>query len=239
MSVRTFNGTTDKITLSLGATNFAFGPGSIAAVIRTPATFQAAFILAVGATAATGYALRINATGGVVLDTDNNTVTAGANLTASTQYLIAATKATGTVVGRIHIYDIAAKTWTHTNSGGTLANGTVPITRAAFGVNKGGTGTFWNGDIAAAGVWNVELSDTQIEALALFLPATTKGLWRLNQDATGTNVLDLSGGGANQSAITGTSVTAVTVPVGMMNLAPPKPVPLTPNTFASVRASNY
>ncbi len=225
MSVRHFTAaSSEKITCSLGATNFVMGPGTVAAVFKTPATLVLGNLFSSGATGAVSWAMAIDTAGKPRLATNNTNVTAGATaLAVSKWYLVAMSKATGTVTPRIHIYDYAAVTWVHENAGGTLADSSTPITRCAIGVGASGAAGFWDGDIAAVAIWNVVLTDTQAEALLLFLPAVSKGLWRLNQDVTTENVLDMSGGGANQSAIVGTSITAVVQDVGMFNVAPPKP----------------
>ncbi len=225
MSVRHFTAaSSEKITLSLGALGFAFGPGTIAAIVR-PATLSLQIAVSAGATNAVSYMLSVpNAgTGKVGLILNNTATVSLTSIVANQWYLAAATKATGTVAPRFHIYDYSAVTWVHENSASTIANSSVPITRGQIGSTPAGAGLA-NNDIAAAGVWNVELTDLQVESLLLFNPVVpAKGLWSLNQDVTGGTLADISGGGANQSAIVGTSVTAVTQPVGMFNLAPPKP----------------
>ncbi len=225
MSVRHFTAaSSEKITCSLGAMNFVMGPGTIAAVFKTPAVFVTGNFFSSGASGPVSWAGAVDNTGKPRLGTNGTNATAGATaLAVSSWYLVALTKATGTVTPRVHIYDYAAVTWVHENAGGTLGDSSTPITRCAIGVGASGAAGFWDGDIAAVGGWNVVLTDSQVQDLLLFLPAVAKGLWRLNQDVTTENVLDMSGGGANQSAIVGTSITAVVQDVGMFNLAPPKP----------------
>ena len=241
MSVRRFtSASSEKITLSVGNLGFAFGPGTIAAVVFPTQVTVAAHVFTAGSVTSATYALRMSAAGKVTLVCNTTTPAAPAGLpamTANAWFLIAATKATGTVAPRYHHYVYSTKTWTHIDSAATAANSGTPGTRAAFGTDNSGAAAFWQGDIAAAGVWNVVLTDAQIEALVLFSPAIPKGLWRLNQDSTGENVLDLTGGGADQSAIVGTSITNVVQPVGMMNMAPPKPVPSSPRPVAVTRST--
>lgn len=80
-----------------------------------------------------------------------------------------------------------------------------------------GDGDFWNGDIAIAGAWNRELSDTEVEQLAFtqlaWLGSAPAALWHLDQSATGQAVGDLTGGAANQTSQANTAVSTNSVPV--------------------------
>lgn len=204
----------EKITLGLGALGFAFGPGTVAAIIKTEASFSASrLIFSAGAAAAASYSIALGATGIFALTCSGSSAADTAALGASKWYLVASTKATGTVAPRLHAYDYATKIWTHNNSATSIANSTVPITRSALGVNAVGTGGFWNSDIYAAAVWNIVLTDLQVEALVVdvtlgswSVAAVPKGMWQLNQASVGTTIFDMTRGGADQSAITGTTV---------------------------------
>jgi hypothetical protein len=76
---------------------------------------------------------------------------------------------------------------------------------------------FFGGDIAAAGMWGRVLSDAEVELLTFTLigwhAAVPTALWHLDQSATTQGVSDLTGGGANQSALTGTTVSTNSVPL--------------------------
>lgn len=222
MSVRHFtSASSEKITTALGGLNFAFGPGTVAGVVK-PTTIANTRFVSASTTIANGWSFGISAAGVLSLACGSSVAVGVTALTAGNWYLAAATKATGTVAPRYHIYDYAAATWVHENSAATEANSSVPITAGKIGCSPA-SNLFWNGDVAAVGVWNIVLSDTEVQNLLLFLPQVSKALWRLNQDVTTENVNDLSGNGADQNAIVGTSITAVVQPVGMFNLAPPKP----------------
>lgn len=144
------------------------------------------------------------------------TITVG---TGDDWVLCAITKATGSVAPRFHKYAYATNTWSHENYGSNVVN------------VSGGTQTGWCigaysntgfysflGDIAAAAVFKDRaLSDDQLESLPFSLQSwvslAPSSLWVLDQQATGQSVLDWTGGGANQSAITGTTVSTSSVPI--------------------------
>lgn len=216
---RTFTAASShKIILGLGQLGFAFGPGTIALIAR--ATTDANMCLfSAGPTSgsANRYQLQRVVTSGVIrLVCDVPTSDGATAMTAGAWYLIAASKASGTAAARIHLYAYATNTWTHENGGTAIANSGVANTQANIGCSNAAA-NFANADIAAVGVWNVALTDSQVEALAYTLPAwfavQPKGLWILDQAATAMGVPDLSGGGANQTAITGTAVSTLSLPV--------------------------
>ncbi len=213
--------TFDAVVTSLGALGFAFGPGTIASIFRTTATPSGStfFIFFAGsANAGPGYSLGWQASPFRMMLSDRVTNTISPNnLSLNTWYFAAMTKATGSVVGRSHIYDYAAGTWTHANCATAMANSGVPTTRGSIGQNGSGNSFTFDGDISTVGVWNVELTDAQLEPMAFDLLSwfivQPKGLWQLDQETTSQKVIDLSGNGANQSSLTGTSLGTVSVPV--------------------------
>lgn len=216
---RNFNGTADGVTLSLGALGVAFGPSTVAIIADQTADAvvqKEPFYAGAATTGATRWILRHETTGGVGIQLGASTATAPTCTWRGGWRLIAVTKATGTVAPRFHQYDYGAGTWTHENAAGTLGNSGIPATSATIGSRPGGTNAF-NGDIEIAGVWDVAMTDDQVEALAFSLSpwfaAQPKGLWLLDQAATTQSVPDISGGGANQSALSGTAVATNHPPV--------------------------
>jgi hypothetical protein len=123
-------------------------------------------------------------------------------------YVLAATKATGTVAYRYHKAAIGGA-WTHTASG--TSNDGSGATNILFG--KGSIKATAIFEIAAAAFFTAALSDAAIEALgtssmASWLAAGPAGAWQFNQASVATAVTDLTGHGANQTAISGTTVVA-------------------------------
>lgn len=87
----------------------------------------------------------------------------------------------------------------------------------------------WAGNIAVAGLWNSSISDSTAASLVIglqeWVDASPSALWAFNQTSTATAVEDLIGT-ADQSAITGTTVSAQE-PAGFdWNLGPPPTPPL-------------
>lgn len=228
MSPRTVDGVDDYITLSIGALGFAFGPGTVAAIFQKSADGTADTLLFVGVSNTVNWALIL--TTGNVLTLRLNASQANAPaviidtcLSTDGWLLVAATKATGSVPVRFHRYEYATSTWQHADGLTNFANSSTPITSCTIGATFSPS-NFLAGDIAVAGGWNVVLTDAQIEALAKDLPAwdavDVKGLWALDQSETSQSIRDLSGNGANQTAITGTTVGASDVP-DFAYVAPP------------------
>jgi hypothetical protein len=133
---------------------------------------------------------------------------------AASWCIVGYSKASGTAIPQMHLYSFSGATWTHTAANTSIANGP---SAAGGTVRFGAQGTdLGNQRIAAGAIYNVALSDVNVAAItaaglktsSLYSAAGTTpvGLWELNQASTATNVTDLTGGGANQSAITGTTV---------------------------------
>ncbi len=141
-----------------------------------------------------------------------------------------ATKASGSSTPRWHVHDLTAGTaWTHVNAGGNVPDGSGPITNILVGGN-GSASTTWRGRIAAVAAWNTVLADLSVEAactLAAADLAAANPNWGvlLNQASTVTAVTDFTGGGGNQTALSGTSVDADEPPGWDYSLSTPSPVP--------------
>lgn len=125
------------------------------------------------------------------------------------------TKATGTSTPRGHKFLYSSSTWTHTDSAATVANqSSISGGSVRIGASGGASyNTALTGDIAVAGVWvGTVLTDVQIEtledALQHWVDLSPTALWRLDQDSTATAITDITGGGADQTALSGTSVVA-------------------------------
>jgi len=122
--------------------------------------------------------------------------------------LVLVTKAAGTATPRIHIYNYNTATWHHSDATATLPALAAGRDSVQFG---GGPGNFYAGRCAAAAAWDgVVLSDVQIETMEAALQAwadlAPDAGWKLNQASIATPVEDFTGGGADQTAITGTTV---------------------------------
>jgi len=214
---RTFNGTTDNLRTALGAINGTVTAVTFAAIIRRGANGAWHSVMELVDSGGSNI-LALELSAGNAIDFNANMASGSASSftvqTTDGQVLLAVTKATGTVTPRMHKYVYSSDTWTHSAGSLTVANpsGTAASVRFA----QWETTDFYQGDLVAAGMWNRDLTDTEVEQLAMSLTGwhavTPAALWVFDQQATGQTVPDLTGGGANQNAITGTTV-ASTSPV--------------------------
>lgn len=121
------------------------------------------------------------------------------------------TKASGSALPRIHVWDLSGA-WSHTDNSANTADGTGPIDTLLLGTAGGGANG-WRGSIAVAAAFASQMNDAAVEAAFTLSAAATFNAspgWmvRLNQASTATSVPDDTGGGGGQSAISGTSVDA-------------------------------
>lgn len=216
MPMRTLDGVDDVIVFALGSLGFAFGPGTLAAIVSKDDDSGIQSLVYVGISATSGrYALKFSGTalqlqcGSSAVSAPTITVTAAEGLV-----FVAATKATGNVAPRFHKYNFATEVWTHENAGSNLGNSGTPTNSARLGATNT-LSQFFVGDAAIAGVSDTVLSDSTLETLITAIEAwSTAGLvalWPLNQASTATPVEDTIGT-ADETSITGTTVTAGDVP---------------------------
>lgn len=228
---RLFNGgvALDSITFGIGAGPPDQGPITIA-VLAKPSS--ASF---------TGWALSghdgtfarwsmLSASGKLFMENDFGT--GGPSLPTDWCWFVG-TKAAGSFAPRWHVKDITlGSAWTHVDGSAAVGDLTGVATTIILGNHiAGGSGDSWRGRIAAAATWTAALTDLQVEAActlaaADLLTAGPGWMVRLNQASTATSVPDDTGGGGNQTAISGTAVDADEPPGWSYSLTPP-PVVLT------------
>lgn len=210
---RLFNGVSDVITFSAGgAANLPTGALTVAFLWR-PNTVHRGGLLDGrdgGATRRIG-----------VNPFDNGDVffaTSGFTSTGYAAYedqwaVLAFTKPAGAgQTVRAHLYRYDTLAWTHTNLGTVSAN--TAITQIFVGSFDGGQ--FLNANLAVIGQWTgTALADAAFEAgsgfqtsLGNWFAQTPSVLWRFNQASVATPVTDIMASGADQTAITGTTVSA-------------------------------
>jgi hypothetical protein len=119
------------------------------------------------------------------------------------------TKAAGAALPRIHVGD-GLGSWTHTDDNFNVSDGSGPIDTLIVG-GAGGGANGWRGSIGMVATWTSVLSDATIEATfgksAAPVYALSPGwMARLNQASTTTPVPDDTGGGGDQTAISGTTI---------------------------------
>lgn len=141
--------------------------------------------------------------------------------------LMAFTKDDGFSTVRSHLYRYDTHVWQHQSMGERADSTLLPVTGIRIGAAPN-AGEALRGDIAVAGVWSTVLSAESLEALAPSLTrwqsANPLALWAFNQANPADPVPDLTGGSANSTAITGTSI------------SPDEPVGFTYGTSSSKQA---
>lgn len=219
---RAFTGTTNNLRFAAGAGGITLTNFSIAFIARRTAetTVNVLYIsYTAGAlrviafypdTAAGSYRLWLEG-----LNTDRQALTLDWRV-ADNWVLVGVSKTSGVTTPRFHKYVFDTGVWSHDDATGTGQNPLNTVAEHRLSDYNNGTTLRWEGDIAAGAFWDRVLADAEYELLALSLTdwyaSAPKTLWLLDQQATGQNVPDLTGGGANQNGITGTTVSTEAVP---------------------------
>jgi hypothetical protein len=203
----TFDGSNDEIRVAVGACNIT-GAISMAAILRNTGTGYAGIIgtHTTGGSAVASLEIEDSA-GGSTIDYNGNAEDTAVE--RNEWVLIAISKAAGTTIIRRHKYRYSTNVWLHEDSTGTVAN----AASAAGGTVRFGE---WQdvddfaGQLECAAIWDRELTDAEVENLpftfAAWLASAPKGLWLFDQSATAQDVMDWTGGGANESGTGGTRV---------------------------------
>lgn len=197
---------TSRITFDIGTNNFS-GQQNWACILRrtTDAVLHVVSYFGTATTGSNRVQFAILADNTIQMREGANTQ-AASSLTAADGWCLIAVGKDSNGTPRFHKYVYDTRTWTHTNAGGTLANGGNPATSCYIGDWSSG-GDAFGGDIAVVARWNAPaFSDQQVESLvggfgAWFSPGNPASLWVLDQETTSQSVPDLRGNGGNQSAI--------------------------------------
>ena len=135
-------------------------------------------------------------------------------LASDVSAVVAVTKAAGNAVPRNHRFK--SGTWVHANNGASNASNVGAWDAWCIGYNAATDPLV--ADLAWVAVRDVALTDAQIEQAALswanLLSLLPDAAWVLDQAAVTEKVIDWTGGGANESGRTGTSVSAPWSPGG-------------------------
>jgi len=124
------------------------------------------------------------------------------------------TKAAGTSQVRGHSLLLSGGSWVHADYGTSDDSPHIPTTHIRVGRHFSASGQL-NGDVAAIAVVGAEWSDGAMEAGALttglaewmtLIGTDPAAVWAFNQTDVGDPVTDVTGGGGDQLAISGTSV---------------------------------
>lgn len=215
---RTFNGSTEDITVSTGAV-LKWGGVTFAAIVKRASLgrFDAIFNGDGSGADSTAWYAYINTSNLMTVWNGAADTSSAYTVPAGEWAFVAVSKATGSNTARFHKYLYASNAWTHENSpGGASADSPITPLQLKIGHAASG-GIYFSGDIAVVGIIGGILADQQVEALPFSLAAwwqiSPTGLWLLDQSATTIKTRDQSGGGANEFAIVGTTVATASVPV--------------------------
>lgn len=228
--VRKFDGSKTneaRCMCSIGNCNIT-GAISMALILETPALAGAKSILmSLWNTVETGlekgtngYAMGLNYVGKQITfknKAGSELATPFTTLEPNKKYLFGVTKPAGKNKLRWHLYDFAAKKWTHESSVSELEDG---LSCAGGSVQFGRVGSeFPRGEQLAGGaIWNKVLSDAEFEALIganfeAWKSTSPSGLWTFGQVEVGQTVKDWTGGGANEFFRNSTEVVSASPPL--------------------------
>jgi len=122
----------------------------------------------------------------------------------------------GSAPFRFHLYKYDTDTWLREDSATTTGGSGAARSEIRIGDSTSG-GERFTGDMAAVGMFDTALSDDQLSTLPYslnaWLSARPTVMFVFDQHATTQTVRDWTGGGANQTGITGTTVSTVSVPI--------------------------
>lgn len=217
---RTFDGVNDDLVTTTGALS-GMTYGTVAALFRytSNSAFQSLFVL---------HSSGGSFLGSVVI-TDSNQMhchnniagsSSGVTLSSAVWYLQVVRKATGSSVPRFSGYNYTTGAWSHA-AGSAIANWVAPSSGGTVKCSWENSAEWFKGDLVARAAWSNALpwaasgaGDLILEAAGLqyslmaWINAAPSALWVFDQADTGQTVPDLTGGGASQSSIVGTTVTA-------------------------------
>ncbi len=221
MAVRAFDGVDDRIAVGGGLIGAVCNSAYSIVVVAKPDLVGGGLnnnrcfaSLQVGTSNALGSLNTFNdgSPGGLRVFTDTEFADVSVMGLDTSWQIVGYSKPAGTQAPRFHRKALGSGAWSHTDSGNTIANNASVVTTVEFGKLKNLDVEALAGRMAVVSVFPTALSDADVESIQT-TPSTAKllalgatGLWDLNQASVATDVLDLTGGGANQTAITGTSV---------------------------------
>ncbi|ADB50175.1 LamG-like jellyroll fold domain-containing protein [Conexibacter woesei] len=220
MPIRRFDGVDDFVTLSIGAAGVTRAV-TLAFLLRSRAQAPGVDRALGGAHDASGIPLGFhaevigsNGVGFVAGEWATATYGGGGFAAADEWRLLVLTKAAGSVAATFHSYDFAARVL-HTSVHGVVgdAAATTGGTYTLGMLYPPGPGDCWGGELAAHAVWASELDAAAVRSLAT-APSLTSwleigrpaALWLLDQPTPAAPIRDLTGNGADQVAIVGTTV---------------------------------
>lgn len=208
-NVRYFDGANDRIVTALGDMGAHTGAITILAVIKLDDLAAATnrTIVGFGSSGTESFRIGFNSSEVLVLRSagTDRTVAAITLIETDGYAIVGFTKAAGTATSRGHIKLIPSGSWVHSDASSTHDDPSAATTSNRIGESQDG-GRDTAGWIAAIGVFDTAMSDGTIETMTSLQAwadhANNVLLWRVGDDP----LLDLTGNGADESAVTGTSI---------------------------------
>lgn len=209
--------TTDVVVFSKGNAPDDQGPITIGVLAKMDVSTGDFWMLQGTKTGTPVYGFLAVNNGGEKLYIENDFDPTGVmTLVGGSWYWYVITKAAGSSKPRYHKWDLSGA-WTHTDSGTNVGDGTGPIDTLRVG-NNVNLNRNWRGLMAVDTAVDTAMNDAAVEAAFtlnasdLLTALTGAGgqsfMHRWNQGSTATSVTDDTGGGCDQSSITGTAVSA-------------------------------
>lgn len=225
--------TTDQLTVAAGLmAPLDGGPMALAVVFRLDPTGGTQLICTARTAANALVWDLIYDTGTLFFSTTAGFRTMVGGLVASTWYLYVVEKTNGSAILRDHLCDMSTDIWIHANRGAALADGTGPVDSVRF--SDGAGGNRLDAYLAVAALFPATFAgDAAVETLRPGLTpwslASPAALWRFND----TPVNDLTGNGADQASISGTTVDLLVEPPNFSYVVtPPAPLDVNPQWCA-------
>lgn len=204
---RSLNGTNQTLITSAGALNgFPFDYGTMAAIFRWNGTTDWRELL----TNNTGQQfIGKGSSGDFNCSFASTNSGSGVAMVANVWYLMVVTKPTGSAVPRYNIYRYDTGAWVSANGGAANGDGTTNITTFYIGSWQNSF-EYWPGEIAAVGMFrHWTPNDAAVQAAGLqtkranWLTAAAladkAAVWVLGQDSPFEQLVDATGGGANET----------------------------------------
>ncbi|MDG4826029.1 hypothetical protein O7635_29620 [Asanoa sp. WMMD1127] len=222
--VRAFDGIDDEIVTGVGALS-AMTHGTVAFIMKRTGSGAVEAMFAPHSSDGT-FRGEVGTSTGNAWQWYSGAASIGGALTNNRWFFVVARKPAGTSTPRFSSYDYTGGTWQHVNGANARAAWTPAGVGGSIKMSAAGS-DFPLAKVAVRAAWSNALpfaadtaGDAAIEASGMHLSAAawlTRGpnaMWLFNQADISTPVPDITGGGANQTAITGTSVDTTDPPPG-------------------------
>jgi hypothetical protein len=209
---RQFDGVDDTITFAPGAAAILDGVDCTVAFIWKPSAVEAGGIIYGFGAAGAGTFSVSNFSDGSVWYAAGSSFATYTYTGADGWTVVAITNTAGAGGLKSHRYLYGSPGWVHDSEGAGIATGGVgPATELRVG-RWDSSGDYLAGHLAAVAVWDRVLANGEIEKLhrsmADWLYLRPEWAVAFNQANVGDGVADLTGGGGDESAIVGTTVSA-------------------------------